>query len=79
MVWGQGARKVVVRLPGKGNSNSHGTRPVHLITTMIKWIRTGRLSIKNSLSVPSSLGSGKSCTLPDDRDSLTDYSYINMQ
>jgi len=25
-------------------------RPVHLITTMIKWIRTSRLSIKNSLS-----------------------------
>jgi len=27
-------------LPGKGNSNSHGARPVHLIITMIKWIRT---------------------------------------
>ena len=39
-----------VRLPGKGNSNSHGARPVHLIITMIKWIRTIRLSIKNSLS-----------------------------
>jgi len=25
-------------------------RPVHLIITMIKWIRTSRLSIKNSLS-----------------------------
>jgi len=44
-------RKVDVRLPGKGNSNSHGTGPVHLITTMIKWIRTSRLSIKNSLSL----------------------------
>ena len=33
--------KVNVRLPGKGNSNSHGARPVHLIITMIKWIRTG--------------------------------------
>ena len=41
-------RKVDVRLPGKGNSNSHGARPVHLIITMIKWIRTSRLSIKNS-------------------------------
>ena len=29
---------------------SHGARPVHLIITMIKWIRTSRLSIKNSLS-----------------------------
>ena len=28
---------------------SHGARPVHLIITMIKWIRTSRLSIKNSL------------------------------
>jgi len=44
-------RKVDVRLPGKGNSNSHGARPVHLIITMIKWIRTSRLSIKNSLSL----------------------------
>ena len=34
----------------KGNSNSHGARPVHLIITMIKWIRTSRLSINNSLS-----------------------------
>ena len=34
----------------KGNSNSHGARPVHLIITMIKRIRTSRLSIKNSLS-----------------------------
>ena len=41
--------KVDVRLPGKGNSNSHAARPVHLIITMIKWIRTSRLSIKNSL------------------------------
>jgi len=29
--------------------DSHGARPVHLIITMIKWIRTSRLSIKNSL------------------------------
>ena len=44
--------KVDVRLPGKGNSNSHGARPVHLIITMIKWIRTSRLSIKTlSLSL----------------------------
>ena len=43
-------RKVDVRLPGKGNSNSHGARPVHLINTMIQWIRTSRLSIQNSLS-----------------------------
>ena len=30
--------KVDVRLPGKGNSNSHGARPVHPTITMIKWI-----------------------------------------
>jgi len=29
-------RKVDVRLPGKGTSNSHGARPVRLIITMIK-------------------------------------------
>ena len=38
-------RKVDVRLPGKGNSNAHGARPLHLIITMKKWIRTSRLSI----------------------------------
>ena len=43
------SRKVDVRPPGKGNSNSHGARPVHLIITMIKWIRTSGLSIKNYL------------------------------
>jgi len=45
-----GFRKVDVRPPGKGNSNSHGARPVHLIITMIKAIRTSRLSIKKTLS-----------------------------
>ena len=35
-------RKVDVRLPEKGTSNSHGARLVHLIITMIKWIRTSR-------------------------------------
>ena len=44
------SRKVDVKLPGKGNSNSHGARPVQLIITMIKWIRTSGLLIKNSLS-----------------------------
>ena len=34
----------------KGIQNSHGARPVHQIITMIKWIRTIKLSIKNSLS-----------------------------
>ena len=42
-------RKVDERLPRKGNSNSHGSRPVHLIITMIKWILTSRLSMKKSL------------------------------
>ena len=39
-------RKVDIRLPGKRNSNSHGARPVH---QKHRWIRTSRLSIKNSL------------------------------
>jgi len=50
MVAGGRPRKVDIRLPEKGNSNSHGARPVHFIISMIKWIRTSRLSIKNSLS-----------------------------
>ena len=45
-------RKVDVRLHGKGNSNSHGARPVHSIITKIWWIRTSRYSTKNSLSRP---------------------------
>ena len=45
----QVSRKVDLRLPEKGDSISHGARTVHLIITMIKWIRTSRLSIKNSL------------------------------
>ena len=43
--------KVDVRLSGKGDSNSHGVRPDHLIISMIKWIRDRMLSIKNSLSL----------------------------
>ena len=38
----------IIRLPGKGDSNSHGARPVH---QKHRWIRTSRLSIKNSLSL----------------------------
>ena len=47
--------KVNIKLPGKGNSNSHGARPVHQIITMMEWIRTSRLSIKMSLS-PQAMG-----------------------
>ena len=32
------------------SQDSHGARPVHLVITMIKWIWTSRLSIKNCLS-----------------------------
>ena len=46
-------REVDVRLPEKGNSKSHGTRPVTLIITMLKWILTRRLSRKKSLSLGS--------------------------
>jgi len=44
-------------VPGKENSNSHGARPVHLIITTIKWTRTGRLAIQNSLSLGAGAGS----------------------
>ena len=43
-------RNVDVRLPGKEIIDCHGARPVHRIITMMKWIRTSRLSVKNSLS-----------------------------
>ena len=43
-------RKVDIRLPEKVNSNSHGARPVHQIISMIKWICTSTLSMKNSLA-----------------------------
>ena len=46
---GLGGMKVDVRLPAQGILNSHGAKPVYLIITMIKWIRTSRLSIKKSL------------------------------
>ena len=43
-----GVKNVDTRLPGKGNSNSHGARPAHQTISMIRWIRTSRLLIKNS-------------------------------
>ena len=48
-------QKVDIRLPGKGTSNSHGARPVHIIITLITWIRIGMLSIKSSFSPPHQL------------------------
>ena len=39
----------VPSLPGKENSSSHRARPVHQIISMLKRIRTNRVSIKNSL------------------------------
>ena len=45
-----GAGRQIRSAERKENSNSHGARPVHLIITMIKWIQTSRLSLKNSLS-----------------------------
>ena len=38
------SRKVDIRLPGAGNSNSHGARLVHQIVSMMKWIRTTLLA-----------------------------------
>ena len=63
---GRSYRKVDLGLPGKGNSNCHGARPVHLIITMIKWIRTSKEVSGRSCSprvqrkglMPSSLANG---------------------
>ena len=38
-------QEVDVRLPGKGNPNSRGARPVYQIIFMIQCIRTNRLSM----------------------------------
>ena len=46
------ARKVDVRLPGKGNSNFHGARPVLPIIAMIEWMQTIRLSIGPDIASP---------------------------
>ena len=48
-------RKVDVRLPGEGKSNIHGTRPVHLIISVMKWIQTSGLSPKKCLSLEVSI------------------------
>ena len=69
-------RKVDVRLPGKESSNSHGTRPVHLIITMIKWIRTSSLSITKSLSMVASR-SGAAGTLSHRTYQLNGFSKVN--
>ena len=61
-------RKVDARLPGKGNSKSRGARKVHLIITRMKWIRTRRLSIKNSLSLVVCRRPGEAVCPTEDRD-----------
>jgi len=68
-----GAGKVDVRLPSKGNSTSHGARPVHPIITMIKWIRTSRLSIKKSLHAGAGGGAGRGADAPGTTDLPTPY------
>ena len=65
LIYMRQARKVDVRIPGKGNSNSHGARPGHLIITMIKWIWTSMLSTKNCLSASNSLHSEKVQVTPE--------------
>ena len=42
-------RKVDIRQPGKGDSNSHGARQIHQLISKIKWVRTSRLTMENSL------------------------------
>jgi hypothetical protein len=56
-------RKVDVWLPGKGNSNSHGARPVHLIIAMIKRIRISGSSIQKFLSEKNESGPKKNDSL----------------
>ena len=66
-----------MRLPGKGNSNSHGARPVHLIITMIRWIRTSRLSKKNALSTSARTSRARCpCTTDRSRRVFTSICFI---
>ena len=44
-------RKLDMRLSGKGNSSSHGARPVQPIISIITWIRTSGFLIKIYLSL----------------------------
>ena len=46
------SRGVDIRLPRKGDSNSHGVRPVYLIILMMKWIRTSWLSTRFEFERP---------------------------
>jgi len=41
---------MMVMIAGRNAEASHGARPVHQTISMIKWIRTIRLSMTNSLS-----------------------------
>ena len=60
------SRKLDIKLPGKVDSNSHGTRPVHLIIRMMKQTQTSRLSMKNSLSpYYDGLSSGRGNTISE--------------
>ena len=43
-------KKVNVRLPGQGNSNSHGARPVHKIILMIEWVVNKEISLSRKPS-----------------------------
>ena len=45
-------RNVDVRLPGKDDSNYHVARPVHLVITVVKCIRTSQLKNCFSLARP---------------------------
>ena len=51
VVAGEGGACSLPEVGGGVRCPAHGARPVHLIITMIKGIRTSRFSIKNSLSL----------------------------
>ena len=76
---GQALRGGIHDLGRWGNDpKSHGARPVHLIIKMIKWIRTSRLSIKNSLCTHGSrLGMSNGLSLARQKRSLTGQAVSN--
>ena len=51
MVRGEGVRKVYIGLPGKGNPNFHGARPVHLNHLSHDEVDPDQLVVKKEFSL----------------------------
>jgi hypothetical protein len=76
---GLSTMKVDIKLPGKGDSNSHSARPVHQTISMTKWIWTSRLILKSSLSgLPNHWKSCHSTFLNQKQEGSTFYQIVKI-